>query len=74
MLIGDPDNTGEVASPLPIGSGKNVGELRLQSDFEFSRDERTACFWQEMIGMLTCARVFIPNLNTMCDFQMSKRR
>jgi len=44
------NNTGEVSSPLPLGSGDNVGELRLQSDFALARDSRTSCFWQEMIN------------------------
>ncbi|KAF5370947.1 hypothetical protein D9757_009888 [Collybiopsis confluens] len=44
------NNTGEVASPLPLGQGKNVGEIRLQSDFALARDSRTACFWQSMIN------------------------
>lgn len=42
-------NDGEVLSPLPNGSGDNVGELRLQSDQEFARDSRTACQWQSFI-------------------------
>ncbi|KAJ3873747.1 manganese peroxidase [Lentinula edodes] len=47
---GTPNNTGEVSSPLPLTDGVNVGELRLQSDFELARDPRTACFWQSMIN------------------------
>ncbi|KAJ3982013.1 manganese peroxidase [Lentinula detonsa] len=47
---GTPNNTGEVSSPLPLTVGDNVGELRLQSDFELARDSRTACFWQSMIN------------------------
>ncbi|KAF5391594.1 hypothetical protein D9757_002545 [Collybiopsis confluens] len=43
------NNTGEVASPLPLGQGKSVGEIRLQSDLALARDPRTACFWQGMI-------------------------
>ncbi|KAF5363128.1 hypothetical protein D9757_011709 [Collybiopsis confluens] len=43
-------NTGEVASPLPLSQGKNVGEIRIQSDFALARDPRTACFWQGMIN------------------------
>jgi len=39
-----------VASPLPESLGEDIGELRLQSDFELARDERTACFWQSMIN------------------------
>ncbi|KAF8513083.1 manganese peroxidase precursor [Gautieria morchelliformis] len=34
---GSPNNTGEAESPLPVGSGANVGELRLQSDFSIAR-------------------------------------
>ncbi|KAH9934460.1 heme peroxidase [Epithele typhae] len=34
--------TGEVLSPLP-------GELRLNSDFELARDNRTACEWQSYV-------------------------
>ncbi|KIK52427.1 hypothetical protein GYMLUDRAFT_180143 [Collybiopsis luxurians FD-317 M1] len=44
------NNTGELASPLPLTVGDNVGELRLQSDHAFAHDPRTACFWQEMIN------------------------
>ncbi|KAJ4464513.1 manganese peroxidase [Lentinula edodes] len=47
---GTTNNTGEVSSPLPLTVGENVGELRLQSDFELARDPRTACFWQSMIN------------------------
>ncbi|KIJ56364.1 class II peroxidase [Sphaerobolus stellatus SS14] len=43
------NNTGEVASPLPLGDGDNVGELRLESDFNLARDPRTACDWQGYI-------------------------
>jgi len=46
---GSPNNTGEVESPLPLGSGDNVGEMRLQSDFAIARDSRTACTWQGFI-------------------------
>jgi cytochrome c peroxidase len=42
---GTPNNTGEVASPLP-----NETELRLQSDFVIARDHRSACEWQSMIN------------------------
>ena len=47
---GTDNNTGEVESPLPIGSGTDIGELRLQSDFVLARDERTACFWQGFVN------------------------
>ncbi|KAJ7064047.1 manganese peroxidase [Mycena amicta] len=40
---------GEVASPLPKSSGNDTGEMRLQSDFAFARDPRTACFWQGFV-------------------------
>ncbi|KZS92254.1 manganese peroxidase 2 [Sistotremastrum niveocremeum HHB9708] len=43
-------NTGEALSPLPLSSGENVGELRLQSDGLFARDSRTACTWQSFIN------------------------
>jgi cytochrome c peroxidase len=43
---GDGPNQGEVESPL-------AGEMRLQSDFELSRDPRTACFWQLNVNDLT---------------------
>ncbi|KAJ7085126.1 manganese peroxidase [Mycena belliarum] len=43
------NNTGEVMSPLPHGSGNDTGELRLQSDFVLARDPRTACFWQGFV-------------------------
>ncbi|GJE87947.1 manganese peroxidase [Phanerochaete sordida] len=46
---GTDNNTGEVASPLPKGSGEDTGELRLQSDFALARDPRTACFWQGFV-------------------------
>ena len=41
---------GEVESPLPVGSGLDVGELRLQSDFLLARDPRTACEWQGFVN------------------------
>ncbi|OCH84729.1 manganese peroxidase precursor [Obba rivulosa] len=47
---GTDNNTGEVASPLPKGSGNDTGEMRLQSDFALARDERTACFWQGFVN------------------------
>ncbi|KIJ37320.1 class II peroxidase [Sphaerobolus stellatus SS14] len=47
---GSSNNTGEVESPLPLGSGDNVGELRLQSDFALARDPRTACTWQGFVN------------------------
>ncbi|EMD33907.1 fungal class II heme-containing peroxidase [Gelatoporia subvermispora B] len=46
---GTDNNTGEVASPLPKGSGNDTGEMRLQSDFALARDPRTACFWQGFV-------------------------
>ncbi|EIN08802.1 manganese peroxidase [Punctularia strigosozonata HHB-11173 SS5] len=47
---GTGNNTGEVESPLPVSSGNDTGELRLQSDFAFARDNRTACFWQGFVN------------------------
>jgi manganese peroxidase len=47
---GTGNNTGEVASPLPLTSGSDTGEMRLQSDFALARDERTACFWQGFVN------------------------
>ncbi|KAJ7094788.1 manganese peroxidase [Mycena epipterygia] len=47
---GTSNNTGEVMSPLPLGSGNDTGELRLQSDFALARDSRTACFWQGFVN------------------------
>ena len=44
------NNTGEVASPLPVTNGTDVGELRLQSGFGLAHDERTACFWQGFVN------------------------
>ncbi|CAK5263243.1 unnamed protein product [Mycena citricolor] len=44
------NNTGEVMSPLPLTSGNDTGELRLQSDFALARDPRTACFWQGFVN------------------------
>lgn len=43
-------SSGEVESPLPLGSGVNVGELRLQSDFALAHDARTACTWQGFVN------------------------
>ena len=40
------NNTGEVSSPLPVGTGSDTGEMRLQSDQLIARDSRTACEWQ----------------------------
>ncbi|KDR69139.1 hypothetical protein GALMADRAFT_104378 [Galerina marginata CBS 339.88] len=39
---GSGEKSGEVPSAL-------AGEMRLASDFAFSQDSRTACFWQEAI-------------------------
>jgi cytochrome c peroxidase len=51
---GTTNNTGEVASPLPLGDvtkgGNDTGMLRLQSDFALAHDERTACFWQGFVN------------------------
>lgn len=47
---GTASNTGEVESPLPLGSGNDTGEMRLQSDFALARDSRTACFWQGFVN------------------------
>ncbi|KAJ7105855.1 manganese peroxidase [Mycena epipterygia] len=47
---GTDNNIGEVMSPLPLGSGNDTGELRLQSDFALARDSRTACFWQGFVN------------------------
>ncbi|EMD37387.1 fungal class II heme-containing peroxidase [Gelatoporia subvermispora B] len=47
---GTNNNIGEVASPLPLTSGNDTGEMRLQSDFALARDERTACFWQSFVN------------------------
>ncbi|KAF8511928.1 heme peroxidase [Gautieria morchelliformis] len=47
---GMPNNTGDALSPLPLGSGVNVGEMRLQSDFLIARDPRTACTWQGFVN------------------------
>ena len=41
---------GEQLSPLPLGSGVDVGEMRLQSDFALARDSRTACTWQGFVN------------------------
>ncbi|KAJ6628624.1 manganese peroxidase [Mycena sp. CBHHK59/15] len=43
---GTGNNTGEVMSPLPMSSGNDTGELRLESDFNLAHDPRTACIWQ----------------------------
>ncbi|KAJ7484858.1 manganese peroxidase [Mycena galericulata] len=47
---GTGNNTGELASPLPLSSGNDTGELRLQSDFAIARDPRTACIWQGFVN------------------------
>ncbi|KIJ42461.1 class II peroxidase [Sphaerobolus stellatus SS14] len=47
---GSANNSGEVESPLPLGKGLNVGQMRLQSDFALARDPRTACTWQGFIN------------------------
>ncbi|GJE85394.1 manganese peroxidase isoform 2 [Phanerochaete sordida] len=47
---GQTNVTGEVASPIPVGSGEDTGEMRLQSDFALARDSRTACFWQGFVN------------------------
>ncbi|KIJ25526.1 class II peroxidase [Sphaerobolus stellatus SS14] len=47
---GSANNSGEVSSPLPIGTTAQPGELRLQSDFALARDPRTACVWQSFIN------------------------
>ncbi|KAF7791988.1 hypothetical protein EIP86_003015 [Pleurotus ostreatoroseus] len=47
---GTAGNLGEVSSPLPVSSGTDTGELRLQSDFALARDERTACAWQGFVN------------------------
>nr|AAA33742.1 manganese peroxidase I precursor [Phanerodontia chrysosporium] len=47
---GSANNTGEVASPLPLGSGSDTGEMRLQSDFALAHDPRTACIWQGFVN------------------------
>ncbi|KAJ7107985.1 manganese peroxidase [Mycena crocata] len=47
---GTDNNTGELMSPLPLSSGNDTGELRLQSDFALARDSRTACFWQGFVN------------------------
>ena len=40
---GNDDTQGEVMSPL-------AGELRLESDYNFARDSRTACTWQSFVN------------------------
>ncbi|PSR77890.1 hypothetical protein PHLCEN_2v7670 [Hermanssonia centrifuga] len=47
---GTGNNSGEVSSPLPLTSGTDTGEMRLQSDFALARDERTACAWQSFVN------------------------
>jgi cytochrome c peroxidase len=41
---------GESLSPLPLGSGADTGEIRLESDFNLARDARTACTWQSFVN------------------------
>jgi len=41
---------GEDTSPLPAGSGQNVGEIRINSDHDLARDPRTACTWQSFVN------------------------
>ncbi|OBZ66815.1 Manganese peroxidase 3 [Grifola frondosa] len=43
LFPGTAGNQGEVESPL-------AGEIRLQSDFELARDNRTACEWQSFVN------------------------
>lgn len=43
LFPGSGGNQGEVESPLH-------GEIRLQSDSELARDERTACLWQANVN------------------------
>lgn len=43
LFPGTGGNQGEVESPLK-------GEIRLQSDSNFARDSRTACFWQANVS------------------------
>ncbi|KAH9847429.1 manganese-dependent peroxidase [Lenzites betulinus] len=43
LFPGTAGNQGEVQSPLH-------GEIRLQSDFELARDQRTACEWQSFVN------------------------
>ncbi|KAF8888444.1 manganese peroxidase 1 [Gymnopilus junonius] len=43
LFPGNGSQSGEVLSPI-------AGEMRLQSDFAFSQDSRTACLWQEPIN------------------------
>ncbi|KIJ26081.1 hypothetical protein M422DRAFT_272897 [Sphaerobolus stellatus SS14] len=38
---GIPNNSGEVSSPLPIGTTAQPCEMRLQSDFALAQDPRT---------------------------------
>ncbi|KAF7354119.1 Manganese peroxidase [Mycena venus] len=47
---GTGNNTGEVMSPLPLSSGNDTGEMRLESDFNIAHDPRTACFWQGFVN------------------------
>ncbi|KAF8486655.1 heme peroxidase [Gautieria morchelliformis] len=47
---GTPKNTSEALTPLPWGSGVNVGEMHLQSNFLIARDPHTACTWQGFIN------------------------
>ena len=47
---GTNNNTGEVTSPLPLSSGSDTGEMRLQSDFALARDIRTSCIWQSFVN------------------------
>ncbi|KAJ7456124.1 manganese peroxidase [Mycena latifolia] len=47
---GTGNNSGEVMSPLPLSSGNDTGEMRLESDFALARDPRTACFWQGFVN------------------------
>ncbi|PPQ68182.1 hypothetical protein CVT24_005069 [Panaeolus cyanescens] len=43
LFPGTGPHVGEVLSPI-------FGEMRLQSDFALARDDRTACFWQDMVN------------------------
>jgi manganese peroxidase len=46
LFPGNGSNPGEAMSPLH-------GEIRLQSDNDLARDQRTACLWQANVSKLT---------------------
>jgi manganese peroxidase len=74
---GKPFNESSSPPGAEVNSGiPEEGEMRLQSDFAISRDQRTACFWQEMVdnqqhmvdsfksvGLIFCHSLYLVNIS-----------